>query len=161
MGGLRLWGYVHNPITWIDPLGLDVKSGKGRVHVKYTGYKNVNGQILPYHGYASMPYIKGQAIPSADEIIANRYNNNFSEFTGGQAPQYDYVGLDEAGKQTAGGLEQKGFENDGKLEGTANKQNPVGVNNKNKDVYEQAANKHENQNKINETDNSKTGGGKC
>ncbi len=22
MGGLRLWGYVHNPITWIDPLGL-------------------------------------------------------------------------------------------------------------------------------------------
>ncbi len=23
MDGLRLWGYVHNPITWIDPLGLD------------------------------------------------------------------------------------------------------------------------------------------
>ncbi len=22
MGGLRLWGYVHNSITWIDPLGL-------------------------------------------------------------------------------------------------------------------------------------------
>ncbi len=20
MGGLRLWGYVHNPITWINPL---------------------------------------------------------------------------------------------------------------------------------------------
>ncbi len=64
---------MDNPITWIDPFGLNVKTGKGRVHVKYTGYKSVDGKTLPYHGYASMPYDPKKPLPTADEVIANLY----------------------------------------------------------------------------------------
>lgn len=46
------------------------------------------------------------------------------------------------GKQTARGLEQRGFEADGGLGKTANKQNPVGPNNKNRQKYLDAADAH-------------------
>ena len=40
-------------------------------------------------------------------------------------------------------LEQRGFEADGGLKGTANKQNPVGPNNQNRQKYLDAADKHQ------------------
>ncbi len=49
-GGLNLFQYVHNPITWVDPLGLAGNPAKA-THITYIGYKDGK----PYIGYASMP----------------------------------------------------------------------------------------------------------
>jgi hypothetical protein len=105
-------------------LGLNnVSPGAGRTHVKYSGIKDGK----PYHGYASAPTDLGL---KPEEIVSRRYGSNFDDFD--IAPKVDYSGKDEIGKQTARGLEQRGFEADGGLKGTSNAQNPVGPNNKNR-----------------------------
>jgi hypothetical protein len=125
---------------WIDTIGLNVKTGAGRTHVKYSGVKNGK----PYHGYASAPTDLNL---SADEIVSRRYNGDFSDFDVDPVP--DYMGEGVKGKQIARGLEQKGFEDDGGLKGTSNKQNPVGENNPNKQKYADAADEHvESKNKL-------------
>ncbi len=49
MGGLRLWGYVHNFITWIDPLGL-VKGDVVKSLNSETGAMDVDNVVVrvPY-----------------------------------------------------------------------------------------------------------------
>lgn len=136
-GGLALCGYVDDPLTWVDPAGLNARTGAGRDHVTYRGVKNGKS----YTGYASAPSELGL---SKDEIVARRYNNDFSKF-GGKRPTVVYSGSDTLGKQTARGLEQHYFEQDVKnlgRENVANAQNPVGPSNKKKSRYKRAANKH-------------------
>lgn len=124
-------------------LGLDVSSGAGRTHVTYHGIKNGK----PYTDYASAPSELGL---SASEIVSRRYGGDFSQF-GGRAPEVLYKGEDISGKHTARGLEQRFYEMDvnkfGK-EGVANKQNPVGKNNKNRQSYLDAADSFLEKNKV-------------
>ena len=80
------------------------------------------------------------------EIIAYRYGGNFDEF-GGVAPKAVYSGDGVEGKQIARGLEQRLYEGDLKATGgdtkkVANRQNPVGVKNPNRDKYLAAADEH-------------------
>ncbi|MCG8386953.1 MAG: RHS domain-containing protein [Cytophagales bacterium] len=130
----NLYAYTIDSNVWIDPFGLNVQTGKGRTSVKYSGIKDGK----PYHGFASAPTDDGL---SGQDIVARRYSSNFDEFD--VAPEVDYVGKDEIGKQTARGLEQRGFEKDGGLKGTSNKQNPVGPNNANRQKYLDAADAHQ------------------
>lgn len=128
-----LYGYVFNTNILLDLFGLNnIKTGEGRTHVTYQGIKHG----LPYTGYASAPSHLGL---KPDEIIAYRYNGNYDDF-GGVPPQHIYYGEGIKGKQTARGLEQRLYEFDlfavgGDKTKIANKQNPVGVNNKNRDKY--------------------------
>ena len=110
----------------------NVSTGAGRDHVTYRGIKN--GQ--PYTGYASAPSSENL---SPEEIISRRYGGNFDEF-GGTPPTAAYSGSGVEGKKTARGLEQHYFEEDGGLDKTSNKQNPVGSNNGKKSLYEKAKN---------------------
>ena len=95
------------------------------------------------HYGVSFPFLIGALAKQSgssikqDEIVNRRYNGNFSDFD--VAPEVDYSGDGVKGKQTARGLEQRGFEKDGGLKGTSNKQNPVGSNNKNRQKYLDAA----------------------
>ncbi|WP_158978782.1 RHS repeat-associated core domain-containing protein [Cellulophaga sp. L1A9] len=133
-GGANFYSYVPDTNSWIDPFGLnDVATGSGRTHVKYSGIKDGK----PYHGYASAPTKDNL---SAQAIIKRRYGNNFDDFD--VAPEPDYIGKGVDGKQTARGLEQRGFEADGSLKGTSNAQNPVGPNNKNRQNYLDKADAH-------------------
>lgn len=77
----------------------------------------------------------------AFDVLKCRYGNDFSRF-GGQAPKILYSGYGQDGKDIARGLEQRTFENLGRLEGTANKQNPVGENNARRKDYLKAADAH-------------------
>lgn len=128
-----LYGFVPDVNTWMDLLGLNnIITGAGRTHVTYQGIKHG----LPYTGYASAPSHLGL---TPDQIIAYRYNGNFDDF-GGVPPQHVYAGEGIKGKQTARGLEQRLYEADLKAAGgdktkVANKQNPVGVNNPNREKY--------------------------
>lgn len=134
LGGHALYAYVHDVNSRIDPYGLNnISTGEGRAHVKYSGIKNGK----PYHGYASAPLSDGL---KPDEILARRYGNNFDDFD--VAPQVDYYGEGIEGKRTARGLEQRGFEMDGGLPSTANRQSPVGSNNINRQNYLDAADLH-------------------
>ena len=139
-GLTNLYAYVHDVNAWVDPWGLNnIKTGVGRTHVTYRGTKNG----LPYTGYASAPSNLG-LMP--DEIIAYRYGGNFDEF-GGVAPKAVYSGDGVEGKQIARGLEQRLYEGDLKAIGgdtkkVANRQNPVGVKNPNRDKYLAAADEH-------------------
>lgn len=75
------------------------------------------------------------------DVVKYRYGGNYERF-GGTAPRVAYRGYGQDGKDTARGLEQHYFvENDG-LDGTANKQNPVGKNNKRRQEYTDAANRN-------------------
>jgi hypothetical protein len=79
-----------------------------------------------------------------EQIVARRYNGNFEKF-GGEAPTPVYHGQGVDGKRTARGLEQHYFEEDVEKHGrknVANRQNPVGPKNANRDKYVQAKNKH-------------------
>ena len=138
-----LYAFVTDPNLWKDMFGLDVSSGAGRTHVTYHGIKNGK----PYTGYASAPSELGL---SASEIVSRRYGGDFSQF-GGRAPEVLYKGEDISGKHTARGLEQRFYEMDvnkfGK-EGVANKQNPVGKNNKNRQSYLDTADSFLEKNKI-------------
>lgn len=140
MGGEITSAYAPNPIVWIDPLGL---TGTGpRTHVTYRGIDAATGK--PYAGYASMP---GQG-KTFQEVVNYRYNSDFSRFQGGQMPDEVYTG---SSKPIARGLEQRTFENDGGLKGTANKQNPVGAGNRNRTTYLDAADEHRKNNRANTT----------
>ena len=139
-GLTNLYAYVHDVNAWVDPWGLNnIKTGAGRTHVTYRGTKNG----LPYTGYASAPSNLGL---TPDEIIAYRYGGNFDEF-GGVAPKAVYSGDGVEGKQIVRGLEQRLYEGDLKATGgdtkkVANRQNPVGVKNPNRDKYLAAADEH-------------------
>lgn len=61
-----------------------------------------------------------------------------------------------AGNATARGLEQRTFEQMGGLEGTSNKQNPIGINNPRRQEYLAAADEH-----VKNNTKSKAGGKKC
>ncbi len=142
-GGEHLYGFAPNAQMWVDPLGLNVKTGEGRVHITYIGTKKCrkNGKnvILTYIGYASKE-IKNGKVPSVEEILKHRYPDfQAAGFT--DKPQVVYCGKNKAGKHTARGLEQHLFEKRGGLAQTCNQQNPVGKNNRNRDSYKLAASK--------------------
>ena len=148
-GGFNLYQYASNPLSWIDPLGLSGNPATA-THITYLGIDAVTGK--PYVGYASM---QGHQTPQ--DVLNYRYGGNFERF-GGQAPRILYDGYGQAGKDTARGLEQRYFEQLGRLEGTANKQNPVGEGNARRTEYLAAADEHLNRN--NRSNNSNIGG-KC
>lgn len=129
-----MYAYVSDSNKFIDVFGLNVQTGANRTHVKYSGIKDGK----PYHGYASAPTSDGL---TDQQIIDRRYGSNFDDFDVDPTP--DYIGEGVEGKRTARGLEQRGFEADGGLDGTANKQNPVGPNNQNRQKYLDAADSHQ------------------
>ena len=140
LGGFNPYGYVGIPTAFVDPLGLDVRNGEGRTHVTYRRVKTEGKRKGYYTGYASADTNLGL---TPEQIVARRYNDDFSLF-GGRAPTPIYSGKDSEGKNTARGLEQKGYEYDVETYGkdqVANAQNPVGEKNPKKSDYEKAANK--------------------
>ena len=82
--------------------------------------------------------MQGKQNPS--DVLNYRYANDFSRFE--TKPEVIYDSYGQPGKNTARGKEQRTYENLGGLEGTANKQNPVGENNANRKTYPDAADKH-------------------
>ncbi|HIH2752969.1 TPA: RHS repeat-associated core domain-containing protein, partial [Burkholderia lata] len=130
LGGDNLYVYASNPGGWIDPLGL-AGDPANATHITYVGIKDG----MPYVGYASKPGLGH----SAEDVLKYRYPNTGSFDV---APEPIYRGEGQAGKNVARGLEQRTFESYGGLKGTSNKQNPVGINNANKDVYLSAADEH-------------------
>ncbi len=130
-GGLRPQAYVFNPLDWVDPLGLAGDPAKA-THITYQGVKGGK----PYVGYASKPGFGH----SAQEILDYRYGKNYSAFD--LKPDSFYKGEGLEGKYTARGLEQRQFEKLGGLEGTSNKQNPVGPNNPRREEYLAKADEH-------------------
>ncbi|MDM9220573.1 RHS repeat-associated core domain-containing protein, partial [Proteus mirabilis] len=104
----------------------------------------------PYVGYASM-----QGNQTAQDVLKYRYANDFSRF-GGTPPVILYDGYGQKGKDIARGLEQRRFEQLGGLEGTANKQNPVGQGNARRTEYLNAADEH-----LNSKQTGTQKGGKC
>ncbi|ECA8972393.1 hypothetical protein ETB55_19035 [Salmonella enterica subsp. enterica serovar Omuna] len=137
-GGLNLYRYAPNPLRWIDPLGLAGNPATA-THITYQGIDAATGK--PYVGYASM-----QGNQTAQDVLKYRYGNDFGRFDG-QMPEILYDGYGQAGKDTARGLEQRTFENLGGLDGTANKQNPVGQGNARRSEYLNAADEHLNSKK--------------
>ncbi len=137
-GGMNTYAYVHNPLIWIDPLGLNnVSTGAGRDHVTYRGIAGGKS----YTGYASAPSNLGL---TPAEIISRRYSGDFSKF-GGTAPTSVYSGSGVQGKQIARGLEQHYYKQDVSTLGrnsVANLQNPVGATNPKSGLYEQAKNSY-------------------
>ncbi|MFF7109441.1 RHS repeat-associated core domain-containing protein, partial [Pseudomonas sichuanensis] len=132
-GGFNLYAYTRNPTTWVDPLGL-AGNPANATHVTYRSVDEKTGK--PYIGYASMP-----GDQTGQDVVKYRYNGNYERF-GGAAPDVTYRGYGQEGKATARGLEQHYFLEQGGLEGTANRQNPVGVGNPRRDEYADAANRH-------------------
>ncbi|TFU50993.1 MULTISPECIES: RHS repeat-associated core domain-containing protein [unclassified Pasteurella] len=135
LGGNNPYLYTLNSYDWIDPLGLVGNPAKA-THITYRGFDIKTGK--PYIGYASM---QGNQMSNAQKVLNYRYNSNFERF-GGEPPRILYRGYGQEGKDIARGLEQRYFEQAGGLNQTANKQNPVGINNKRRDIYLDAADKH-------------------
>lgn len=133
-GGENLYRYVPNPINWYDPLGLACNP-ENATHITYEGIKMKDGKPMPYIGYASKPGLGH----SAQDVLKYRYPDT-SHFV--VKPEPFYVGNGQKGKNTARGLEQRTFEQRGGLEGTSNKQNPVGLGNDNREAYLKAADNH-------------------
>ena len=117
---------------WIDPWGL-AGNPETATHITYIGIDAETGK--PYVGYASM-----QGKQKAEDVLKYRYGNDFSRFNG--MPEVIYSGYGQSGKNTARGKEQRTYEDLGGLEGTTNKQNPVGKNNPNRSTYLDGADKH-------------------
>ena len=132
-GGLNLYAYAPNPVEWVDRLGL-ASSAANATHIIFQGIDLKTDRH--YIGYASM-----QGNKTGTEVLKYRYASDCSRFAGG-APEVLYTGHDQAGKDTARGLEQRRFEQLGRLEGTANKQNPVGAGNARNKEYIAAADSH-------------------
>ncbi|NLD46789.1 MAG: RHS repeat protein [Clostridiaceae bacterium] len=130
--GENIYLYALNIWKWIDPLGLRGNPAKA-THIHYVGIDKATGK--PYSGYASMPG-KHKGI----DVLKYRYNNDFGRFQG--QPTVEYTRYGKKGKAVARGLEQRDFEKFGGLDGTANKQNPVGKNNRNRSKYLNAADNH-------------------
>ena len=129
-GGENLAAYAPNPVSWVDPFGLNGDPATA-THITYVGVDSATGKT--YVGYASM---QGQQAPQ--DVLSYRYGGNFDRF-GGTAPNVVYSGYGQAGKATARGLEQRYFEQYGGLDGTANLQNPVGPTNPRRTEYLEAA----------------------
>jgi RHS repeat-associated protein len=146
-GGLNLYQYAPNPVSWIDPWGL-AGSPTTATHITYQGIDATTGK--PYVGYASM-----QGKQTAQDVLKYRYRNDFSRF-GGQMPEVLYDGYGQSGKDIARGLEQRIFENLGELDGTANRQNPVGQGNARRTEYLNAADEY-----LNNKEGSGNKGGRC
>jgi RHS repeat-associated protein len=137
-GGPILYGYPLDVNSWIDPLGLS--TGEDYDHITYRGTKGGK----PYTGYASAPSSQGL---TGDQILARRYSGNYAGEGLDGKPEVIYEGSGVEGKQTARGLEQHHYETDLKAAGgdttkVANKQRPVGPNNKNAANYKKKANAH-------------------
>lgn len=132
-GGLNLYAYTINPTVWTDPLGL-AGNPANATHVTYQAVDEKTGKT--YIGYASMPGDR-----AGPEVVKYRYGGKYDRFSG-NAPEVLYRGYGQDGKDTARGLEQHYFLENGGLEGTANRQNPVGKKNKRRTEYENAAEKH-------------------
>ncbi|MBJ7223498.1 MULTISPECIES: RHS repeat-associated core domain-containing protein [unclassified Brenneria] len=130
LGGSNLYQYAPNALGWIDPLGW-AGNPANATHITYEGIKDGK----PYIGYASKPGLGH----SADDVLKYRYPNT-SQFD--VAPQAVFIGNGQEGKNIARGLEQRIFEERGGLAGTSNKQNPVGIGNKNRATYLSAADAH-------------------
>ncbi len=146
-GGENLYQYAPNPVSWMDPWGWAGNPATA-THITYQGIDAATGK--PYVGYASM-----QGNQTAQDVLNYRYGSDFSRF-GGQAPDILYEGYGQAGKDTARGLEQRVFEKLGGLEGTANRQNPVGMGNGRRTEYLTAADKH-----LNKSTGKSGGGSGC
>lgn len=128
--------YPANPTIEIDPLGLAANDGTDRTSITYIGQKLMpDGTVRPYVGYASMP---GEH--TAREVLRYRYPDWTRDFS--QPPRVIYQGEGVAGKQTARGLEQRYFEQYRSEGPVANRQNPVGATNSNRDSYLRAADEH-------------------
>ena len=127
---MNLYAYAPNPVEWVDQLGL-ASSAANATHITYQGIDSKTGK--PYIGYASM-----QGNKTGAEVLKYRYGGDYSRFAGG-APEVLYTGHGQPGKDTARGLEQRRFEQLGRLEGTANKQTPVGAGNARNKEYMSAA----------------------
>ncbi|MFC0181026.1 hypothetical protein [Thorsellia kenyensis] len=84
-----------------------------------------------------------QGKQTAQDVLQYRYGGNYERF-GGTPPKILYDGYGQVGKNTARGLEQITFENLGGIDGTANKQNPVGQGNPNRTNYINAAKEYQN-----------------
>lgn len=136
MGAMNLYAYVFDPNMWVDPLGLVVNTTADRTHITYVGSKGGK----PYVGYASTPGDR-----TGSQVLSNRYSSGFMAEGLDGTPRVVYRGYGQdldssrAAKAAARGLEQRHFEQLGGLEGTANRQNPVGRNNANRDTYLEAA----------------------
>ena len=72
-----------------------------------------------------------------EDVLKYRYNGNFSGFK--ERPKVIFQGYGFEAKCVARGLEQLHFEKLGGRAGTANKQNPVGLKNPNREIYMEAA----------------------
>lgn len=129
-GGINLFQYAPEPFGWVDPWGW-AGNPANATHITYEGVKNGK----PYIGYASKPGLGH----SAEDVLRYRYPST-SHFD--IAPQVVFVGDGQEGKNIARGLEQRIFEDRGGLAGTSNKQNPVGLGNKNRTTYLSAADSH-------------------
>ncbi|MEE4576392.1 RHS repeat-associated core domain-containing protein, partial [Pseudomonas alliivorans] len=147
IGGVNLYQYAPNPLGWLDPLGW-AGNPANATHITYEGIKNGK----PYVGYASKPGLGH----SAEDVLKYRYPNTA---TFNQAPRPIFVGDGQAGKNIAGGLEQRVFEDRGGLGKMANLQNPVGINNPNRDNYLAAADEY--RAKTTSTPKLKTGASGC
>lgn len=136
-GNPTLYAYVIDPNIWIDPFGLNVSTGAGRTHITYEGIRNGKR----YTGYASMPGTGRTAL----EVLNYRYSQGFDPSNPkvpDVRPDITYHGEGVDGKNTARGLEQRGFEENVKNYGrdqVDNRQNPVGKNNLKRDKYKKAA----------------------
>ncbi|WP_230410281.1 RHS repeat-associated core domain-containing protein [Methylomonas sp. Kb3] len=129
-GGDNLYRYLENPLNWVDPLGL-VGDPATATHITYVGVDAATRK--PYVGYASM-----QGQHAGEEVLQYRYGNDFGRFSSKPDVVFEAYG----DKATARGLEQHYFEKFGGFDGTANAQNPVGVNNPRRGEYLNAADKH-------------------
>lgn len=131
-GGHNVYNYARNTLNWADPLGCAANPANA-THITYEGIKDGK----PYIGYASKPGLGH----SAEDVLNYRYpGSKMDEFD--VKPQPFYVGEGQEGKNTARGLEQRTFEDRNGLEGTSNRQNPVGQSNPNRTAYLEAADKH-------------------
>ena len=139
MGGMNIYGYTYAPTIFSDPFGLVINTTGDRTHITYRGTKGGR----PYIGYASAPgNLTGQ------QVLSRRYSSGFSAEGLDGTPTIVYrehgASLEDSrvAKATARGLEQRNFESAGGLNGTANRQNPVGERNSNRQTYLDAADEH-------------------
>jgi RHS repeat-associated protein len=130
-GGINLYAYCPNPMAWYDPLGW-AGNPANATHITYVGIKDG----LPYVGYASKPGLGHDA----RDVLNYRYSSSFDQFD--VAPKPIFSGDGQTGKDIARGLEQRVFEQNDGLNGTSNKQNPVGEHNPNRARYLNAADDH-------------------
>jgi len=129
-GGTRIGSYVYGRYeldSSVAPKKGNVSTGAGRDHVAYEGVKGGK----PYSGSASAP--EGM-FSTPEEIIDYRYGGNFDEFGGiPPRPVEGTFGKGVPVKAKARGMEQLKYQQNvdkfGKAN-VANKQNPVGPNNK-------------------------------